>query len=68
MRQECIRGIRLTFESPFLPHFTAHLGPVAPGHSKVVSFALKCSRHKLQPPGTFQIGFRFRAVDFVPLS
>jgi tryptophanase len=28
-RREQIQGMRLTFEAPFLRHFTAHLEPVA---------------------------------------
>jgi tryptophanase len=30
-RRERIQGMRLTFEAPFLRHFTAHLEPVRPG-------------------------------------
>ena len=29
-RREQIHGMRLTFEAPFLRHFTAHLEPVMP--------------------------------------
>ena len=28
--REHIRGMRLTYEAPFLRHFTAHLEPLAP--------------------------------------
>jgi tryptophanase len=29
-RRESLRGMRLTYEAPFLRHFTAHLEPIAP--------------------------------------
>jgi tyrosine phenol-lyase len=33
-RREQIRGMRLTYEAPFLRHFTARLEPVATGAAK----------------------------------
>jgi tryptophanase len=35
-RREQIRGMHLTYEAPFLRHFTARLEPIAAGRPSVV--------------------------------